>query len=84
MSSDFPAANGTNFRLSALERRLDRFENLEPAVMKQEILDMKEDIRSMAQDMSTVKKMFMGFIITFALGTTTLVAFIITTVHPHA
>ncbi len=81
--NDIPATNGTAFRLAALERRLDRIENLEPAVMRQEINDVKDDLRTIAADMSTVKKMFMGFIITFAIGSATLVAFIFTALGPH-
>ena len=72
--------NGTPYRILALERAVDRLERLEPAVLRQEVSDLKDDLRSISRDVAGMKRMFMGFIISFALANATLVAFIFTAV----
>lgn len=72
---DLPA-DALGYRLAALERRISRVEDLEPAVMRQEIRDVKEDIQQISRDVSTVKRMFMGFVISFSVASVTLVVLI--------
>ena len=74
---DVPA-NGPGYRLGDLERRISRIENLEPAVMRQEIRDVKEDIRTVARDVAGLRKILIGFIVSFALATAMLVVVILT------
>lgn len=69
--SDVPT-NGTGFRLTSLERRVDRLENLEPAVMKAEINDIKEAVRAISVEVSAMRKLLMGFMATFALSAVTI------------
>jgi len=66
------------YRLSSIERRLDRIETLEPAVVKQQVADIKNDLRvvaeasekrdgEMAEAVDAVRKILIGFLITFAV-----------------
>lgn len=65
------------FRLSEIERRLQRLENLEPAVVKSQVDDLKEDIHTLAQDIAAIRKILIGFLVTFAFtGITTVVAIV--------
>ena len=65
------------FRLSELERRTTRIENLEPAVVKSQVDDMKQDISQLAADMAAIRKILIGFLVTFAFtGITTVVAIV--------
>ena len=77
MIGDVP--NGTiPWRVGALERRLDRLDDLKPDVMKQEISEIKGDIHAMARDVAGLRKILIGFIISFALATASLVVVILT------
>ena len=65
------------FRLSELERRATRIENLEPAVVKSQVDDVKHDISQLAADMAAIRKILIGFLVTFAFtGITTVVAIV--------
>ena len=65
------------FRLSELERRTTRIENLEPAVVKSQVDDVKQDISQLAADMAAIRKILIGFLVTFAFtGITTVVAIV--------
>jgi hypothetical protein len=75
--------NGTAYRLQSLERRLDRLENLEPAVMRQEITDIKIDLSDLLKDMRGLRRTLLGFIVTFAVASITIVVLILTSVS-HA
>lgn len=77
--SDVPA-NGVAYRLLALEARLSRIENLEPAVMRQEIRDVKDDLHQMVRDVASLRKLFMGFIVTFSITSISIVVLILTNV----
>lgn len=80
--SDQPT-NGTSYRLSSLERRLDRIESLEPAVMRQEIRDVKEDLHQIARDIGGLRKTLLGFVISFSIASITIAVLIISGTH-HA
>jgi hypothetical protein len=71
--SDVP--NG--YRLESLERRLDRLEELEIAVVKQQVEDVKNDIRETREDMAAVRKILIGFLVTFAFAAVTTVVAVI-------
>ena len=65
------------FRLAELERRTTRIENLEPAVVKSQVDDVKQDISQLAADMAAIRKILIGFLVTFAFtGITTVVAIV--------
>ena len=69
--------NGVAVRLSSLERAVDRLERLEPAVVKQQVADIRDDIAEIREDMSAVKRLLIGFLVTFAFaGVSTTVAII--------
>ncbi len=74
--SDIPG-NG-NWRLQAIERRLERLENTKPDVMRQEISDVKDDLRQIVKDIGSLRKLFMGFIITFSITSISIVVLIVT------
>ena len=75
------ASDATDIRLRSLERRVGKLEDLEPAVMRREIVDLREDVQSIVKDISTVKKMLMSFIITFSVTAVTLVVLIFTALN---
>jgi hypothetical protein len=67
-----------------LERRTDRLESLEPAVMRKEIADVKDDVSQIARDIAGLRRVLMGFLVTFAMtAVTSAVAILFLTVgHP--
>ncbi len=75
--SDIPT-NGNSYRLAAIERRLDRIESLEPAVVKQQIDDVRGELRSVSEEIGSLRKMLLGFIATFALSSITVIVSIAT------
>lgn len=65
------------FRLAELERRITRVENLEPAVVKSQVRDVKRDINQLSQDIAAIRKILIGFLVTFAFtGITTVIAIV--------
>lgn len=77
LSDDF-SAHSDVYRLTSIERRLEKFENLEPAVMKQEIADIKSELRNISEEISSMRRMLLGFIATFALSSVTVIVSITT------
>lgn len=71
--SDVPT-NGTAFRLNALERKVDRLEALEPAVVKAQVADIRDDITEIRADLASIRKILVGFLVTFAFTGITVVA----------
>ena len=70
-------SSSIQFRLGSIERRIDRLENLEPAVVKAQLEDVKEDIHQLSQDMAAIRKILIGFLVTFAFtGITTVIAIV--------
>jgi uncharacterized protein YicC (UPF0701 family) len=59
--------NGYAFRIASLERRVERVEQLEPAVVKQQVADLKEDIAELASAVDSIRRILIGFLATFAL-----------------
>lgn len=65
----------SDYRLEQIERRLERLENLDLAVVKSQVLDVKADIQEVKADLAAIRKILIGFLITFAFtGITTVVA----------
>ena len=66
-------ANGYGYRIAALERRVARIEDLEPAVVKAQLADVKDDIHQLSQDLASIRKILTGFLVTFAFTGITIV-----------
>lgn len=66
--------NGYAFRLASIERRIDRLEQLEPAVVKQQVTDIKQDIAELSEAVDSIRKILIGFLATFAITGITIVA----------
>jgi hypothetical protein len=70
-------------RLTNLERQVDRLYDLEPAVVKQEVENIKRDIEAIKQDTSDIRKILIGFLLSFAFAAvTTVVAIVMLVVQP--
>jgi hypothetical protein len=73
-------ANGFGYRLNSLERRLDRIEQLEPAVMRAQLQDVKDDIHELAREIGYIRKVLTGFLVTFAFtGITIVISLVVLT-----
>ena len=55
-------------RLANLERQVDRLFDLEPAVVKQEVENIKRDIGYIREDISAIRKILIGFLLSFAFA----------------
>ena len=65
------------FRLSELERRVQRIENLEPAVIRSQVDDVKDDLHHLSMELAAIRKILVGFLVTFAFtGITTVIAIV--------
>lgn len=81
--SETTPGNGWLWRIGEIERRVEKIEKLEPAVMRQELRDVKDDIKDIAKDVMWVKRTFIGFCVTFAFSSVTLVVMITTSRGGH-
>jgi hypothetical protein len=61
------------YRLDSLERRLDRIEALELAVVKQQVEDIRHNILDVREELSSIRKILIGFLVTFAFSAITTV-----------
>ena len=76
-------ANGYGYRLASLERRVARMEDLEPAVVKAQLADVKDDIHQLSQDLASIRKILTGFLVTFAFtGITIVISVVLLTQDP--
>lgn len=73
--------NGYAFRLASIERRVDRIEQLEPAVVRQQVADLKEDIAELAAAVDSIRKILIGFLATFAVTGIAIVATVLGATH---
>ena len=65
----------SEYRIEQIERRIDRLEGLELAVVKAQVEDVKGDIREVKDDLASIRKILIGFLISFAFtGITTVIA----------
>jgi len=76
-------ANGYAFRVASLERRLARLEDLEPAVVKAQLQDVKEDIHQLSSDLAAIRKILTGFLVSFAFAAVTTVVAIVALTQGH-
>ncbi len=75
--------NGLAFRLSTIDRRLDRLEALEPAVMKQEIRDVKEDIHQIVKDLAGIRSLLIKFFVGISLALVSGIIYVIVSTGSH-
>lgn len=69
--------NGVSARLNTLERQVDRLLDLEPGVVKAQVANLKEDVHEIKEDVAAIRKILIGFLITFAFtGISTVIAVI--------
>lgn len=71
--SEAPPSNGTAFRIASLERRVDKIEDLEPNVMRAELVDVKNELRNMSLEVAGLRRTLLGFVATFSLTIITVV-----------
>ena len=64
-------------RLANLERQVERLFNLEPAVVKQEVENIKKDIGYIREDISAIRKILIGFLLSFAFAAVSTVVAIV-------
>ena len=65
------------YRLDSIERRLNRLEELELAVVKQQVEDIRGHIQEVKEDLSSIRKILIGFLVTFAFSAVTTVVAIL-------
>jgi len=69
--------NGAAVRIANLERAVHRLERLEPAVVKQQVEDLRAEQREIHEELSAIRRILIGFLITFAFaGVSTTVAIV--------
>ena len=76
-------ANGYAFRIASMERRVERLEQLEPAVVKAQVQDVKEDIHQLSSDLAAIRKILTGFLVSFAFAAVTTVVAIVALTQGH-
>ena len=64
-------------RLAQIERQVDRLFDLEPAVVKQEVENIKRDIGYIREDISAIRKILIGFLLSFAFAAVSTVVAIV-------
>jgi hypothetical protein len=74
------SGNGWTYRLAEVERNVRRLQDLEPAVVKSQVADIKEDIHQLATEIGYIRKILTGFLVTFAFtGITVVISVVILT-----
>lgn len=68
-----PPGNGWTYRIAELERKVQRLQDLEPAVVKAQVIDIREDIHQLAREIGYIRKILTGFLVTFAFTGITVV-----------
>lgn len=75
--------NGTGYRLQSIEARLKRIEDLEPAVLKSQLADLREDLHQVAAEVSATRKVLTGFLVTFAFTGITVIISVFAITQGH-
>jgi hypothetical protein len=65
--SDFPV-NGTAWRLTSIESRLDRLEHLEPAVLAERIHTHSDDLNELREEVRSLRKALYSFALSISLA----------------
>ena len=75
MAMDEPGGSwgGFTYQLNAIEARLKKIEDLEPAVTRQQLNDVKEDLHDLRSELGAIRKILTGFLVTFAFTGITIV-----------
>ena len=58
--------NGVREKITQLERRVGRLEDFEPAVLRQQILDLEKDLNEVRDELRGVRRAFWGFALSVA------------------
>lgn len=58
--------NGVHEKIRQLERRVGRLENFEPAVLRQQIVDLAKDLEEVRDELRGVRRAFWGFALSVA------------------
>lgn len=69
--------NGWSYRIHELERKVQRLQDLEPAVVKAQVVDIREDIQQLAREIGYIRKILTGFLVTFAFTGITVVVSVV-------
>lgn len=73
MSSEYDGS--LRYRIESLERRMGRLEDLEPAVVRSQVLDTRDDIQNLTKAVDGIRKILMTFLIAWSgIGITVVVA----------
>ena len=81
MSTQEP--NGTlGFRMGSAERRLEKLEALEPAVVKSQVHDLQEDVHEIRKDVAWIKRTFIAMCVSFTFFGITLTVLLVNGRHP--
>lgn len=62
------ASSSIAVRVSGLERAVNRLETLEPAVVKQQVQDIREDVHEIREEMRALKRALYGLALSIAGG----------------
>lgn len=73
--------NGVQYRLSELERRMQRLEDYEPAGVREQIQFLRDDTRELRDEVTWVKRAFIGMCITFAFSGVSLTLVLVGLAH---
>lgn len=67
--SDLPA-NGTAYRLTQIERRVDRLEEGQPAVLAERVVNLTREVHELRDELKSLRRLVMGAFATIATGLT--------------
>lgn len=63
----------SEIELRELRRRLDRLEAAEPTVLAERVKNLSEDVHEIADEVQSLRRVLVGFLVTFAFFGITLV-----------
>lgn len=63
--SETPPNGSLPFRVTSLEKRVDRIEGYEPAVLKSELRGLHQDLTGVKTDVAALRKVLIGFMVSF-------------------
>lgn len=70
-----PTDGGFRYRVESLERRVLRLEDLEPAVVRSQVIDTREDIQNLTKAVDGIRKILITFLVAWSgIGITVVVA----------
>lgn len=69
MSSD-PGNGTTAYRLATIERRVDRLEEGQPAVLAERVVSLTREVHELREELKSLRRLVMGAFATIATGLT--------------